>query len=328
MGAIKEQEAGGDDGLRRHLDMESTRPSSSFPGRRPGTILLIGKNGQVGWELGRTLAPLGRLVCVDYPEIDLTEGDSIRKWIQDTRPDVIVNAAAYTAVDKAEKESDLAMKINGTAPGILAELAKSRGAWLVHYSTDYVFDGTKKEPYTELDKPDPISVYGRSKWAGDQAVQAVDGHYLIFRLCWVYGTRGHNFALTIMRLARERERLRVVADQFGGPTWSRMIAETTGLALQSVALTDSADTQKGVYHLAAAGVTSWHGFAESIVRRMPETGRMCREVDAITTPEYPLPARRPAYSVLDSAKLRRVFGLGLPEWEESLGRVMEEARFG
>ena len=195
-------------------------------------ILLIGKIGQVGWELRRTLAPMARVACVDFPEIDLTSGDSIRRWVRETRPNIVINAAAYTAVDKAESEPDKAMKINGVAPGILAEEAKKLGALLVHYSTDYVFDGAKTEPYVETDPPNPLGAYGRSKLAGDEAVRAVGGAHLIFRLCWVYGARGQNFMLTMMRLAREREKLRVVGDQVGCPTWSRMIAETTALALK------------------------------------------------------------------------------------------------
>ena len=198
---------------------------------------------------------------MDFPEIDLTSGDSIRRWVRETRPNIVINAAAYTAVDKAESEPDKAMKINGVAPGILAEEAKKLGALLVHYSTDYVFDGAKTAPYVETDPPNPLGAYGRSKLAGDEAVRAVGGAHLIFRLCWVYGARGQNFMLTMMRLAREREKLRVVGDQVGCPTWSRMIAETTALALkQAVAARDSG-AFTGTYHLASSGVTSWHGFA-------------------------------------------------------------------
>jgi dTDP-4-dehydrorhamnose reductase len=286
-------------------------------------ILLIGKVGQVGWELQRTLAPLGRVVPVDFPEIDLTDADSIRRWVAEAGPQMIVNAAAYTAVDKAESEPEKAMEINGVAPGVLAEEAKRCGALLVHYSTDYIFDGTKTEPYAETDAPKPLGVYGRSKLAGDRAVQAVGGAHLIFRLCWVYGSRGQNFMLTIQRLAREREKLRVVGDQFGCPTWSRMIAETTALALKQVAAARGPEAFTGVYHLAASGQTSWHGFAKAIVDLMPEAGRKCREVEAIATAEYPLPAKRPACSVLSCEKLRQTFGLQLPTWETSLKQVVE-----
>ncbi len=287
-------------------------------------ILVIGKIGQVGWELRRTLAPLGQLVCVDYPEIDLTDGDSIRKWVRDTSPKVIVNAAAYTAVDKAETDQDRCRLINGVAPGILAEEAQRLAALLVHYSTDYIFDGAKNQPYLEDDPPHPLGAYGRSKRAGDQAVEQVGARHLIFRLCWVYGARGQNFLLTMRRLAREREKLRVVHDQVGSPTWSRMIAETTALALAQVLRAGEPEALEGVYHLAASGHTSWHGFAQTIISSIPEPDRKCRVVEPITTSEYPLPARRPAYSVLDCGKLQRVFGLRLPSWDESLQRVMEE----
>ena len=287
------------------------------------SILLIGKVGQVGWELRCTLAPMARVTCVDYPDIDLSSGDSVRRWVRETRPDVIINAAAYTAVDKAESELDKVMKINGVAPGILAEEAKKLGALLVHYSTDYVFDGAKTEPYVETDSPNPLGVYGRSKLAGDEAVRAVGGAHLIFRLCWVYGARGQNFMLTIMRLAREREKLRVVADQVGCPTWSRMIAQTTALALKQTVAARDFGAFTGTYHLASSGATSWQGFAQAIVNRMPAEGKKCSVVEAISTPEYPTPAKRPAYSVLACEKLERSFGLRLPHWEESLKQVLE-----
>jgi dTDP-4-dehydrorhamnose reductase len=286
-------------------------------------ILLIGRIGQVGWELRRTLAPLAQVACVDIPEIDLTSGDSIRRWVAEARPNIVINAAAYTAVDKAESEPDKAMKINGVAPGILAEAAKKSGALLVHYSTDYIFDGAKTNPYVETDSPNPLGAYGRSKLAGDEAVRAIGGAHLIFRLCWVYGARGQNFMLTIMRLAREREKLRVVADQMGCPTWSRMIAETTALALRQAVAARDWIAFSGTYHLASSGVTSWQGFAQAIVNLMPAEGRKCSEVEAVKTPEYPTPAKRPAYSVLGCSKLERVFGLRLPHWEDSLRQAME-----
>ena len=286
-------------------------------------ILIVGKIGQVGWELRRTIAPLGSVVSVDFPEIDLTDSASARKWVRDTNPSVIINAAAYTAVDKAEQEEARATQINGVAPGILAEEAKRAGALFIHYSTDYIFDGTKNSPYVEDDPPSPLGAYGRSKLAGDEAVRQVDGNYVIFRLCWVYGARGQNFMLTMMRLAREREQLRVVHDQVGCPTWSRMIAETTALALKQILAGGEPGRFKGVYNLAASGQTSWHGFARAIVDLMPADSRKCREVAGITTPEYPLPAKRPAYSVLSCEKLQRTFGLKLPEWQESLKQVLE-----
>jgi dTDP-4-dehydrorhamnose reductase len=288
-------------------------------------LLVIGKIGQVGWELRRTLAPLGRLVCVDYPEIDLTDGGSIRKWVRDTAPGAVINAAAYTAVDKAESEPELCQQINGTAPGILAEEAAKLGARFVHYSTDYVFDGRKTTPYVEEDPPNPLGAYGRSKLAGDEAVRQVDGNHLIFRLCWVYGARGQNFMLTMLRLAREREKLRVVQDQVGCPTWSRMIAEVTAQALKQVLTAPDPRAFQGLYHLAASDQTSWHGFAQAIINLMPEAEKKCKIIEPITTAEYPLPAKRPAYSVLSCEKLRRTFGLQLPHWEESLKAVLEKA---
>jgi dTDP-4-dehydrorhamnose reductase len=286
-------------------------------------VLLIGRVGQLGWELRRTLAPMAQVVCVDFPELDLCNGDSIRDWVRKTGPQLVINAAAYTAVDKAETEPERALKINGLAPGILAEEAKKAGALMVHYSTDYIFDGTKTEPYVESDAPNPLGAYGRSKLAGDEAVRAAGGAHLLFRLCWVYGARGQNFMLTMMRLAREREKLRVVSDQVGCPTWSRLIAETTALALKQVLAARDLGAFSGSYHLAASGHTSWQGFAEAIVSAMPEEGKKCRAVEPIATSEYPLPARRPAYSVLSCEKLRRTFGLQLPAWQESLKQVLE-----
>lgn len=286
-------------------------------------ILIIGKIGQVGWELRRTLAALGKVVAVDFPEIDLTNPDSITKWVRDTRPQVIVNAAAYTAVDKAETDFDRCNRINGIAPGIIAEEAKNASALLVHYSTDYVYDGSKTTAYTETDLPNPLGAYGRSKLAGDNAITQVNGNHLIFRLCWVYGARGQNFMLTMMRLAREREKLRIVGDQFGCPTWSRLIAETTALALRQTLLATDPAAFNGLYHLAASGQTTWHGFADAIIRLMPAEGKKCQSIEGITTAEYPLPAKRPAYSVLSCEKLKATFGLQLPDWEESLKQVLE-----
>jgi dTDP-4-dehydrorhamnose reductase len=286
-------------------------------------ILLFGKVGQVGWELRRTLAPLGDIVCVDYPDVDFTAPDSIRRHIAAAAPDFIVNAAAYTAVDKAESELALATKINADAPGIMAEEAKKRGAFLVHYSTDYVFDGTKTTPYVEEDAANPLGAYARTKHAGDEAIRQSGCDHLIFRLCWVYGARGGNFMLTMQRLAREREKLRVVGDQVGCPTWSRMIAETTALALRQVRTSADARAVSGTYHLCASGQTSWHGFAQAIIDLMPADTRKCREVEAITSAEYPTPTKRPAYSVMSAAKLERVFGLRLPDWHDSLRQVVE-----
>lgn len=287
-------------------------------------ILLVGKNGQVGWELRRTLGPLGRVLAVDYPEIDLTDAAAARRLVLDHKPSVVINAAAYTAVDKAEAETKTAQLINGVAPGVLAEAARQVGAWMVHYSTDYIFDGTKNTPYLETDAPNPLGAYGRTKLAGDEAVRAAGGKHLIFRLCWVYGARGQNFLLTMQRLAREREKLRVVQDQFGCPTWSRMIAEATAVALRQALTAAETAELAGTYHLAASGSTSWHGFAARIIELMPEAGRRCREIEAIPTTEYPTPAKRPAFSVLDCGKLEKTFGITLPDWEESLRLVLDQ----
>jgi dTDP-4-dehydrorhamnose reductase len=287
-------------------------------------ILLLGKNGQVGWELRRTLAPLAEVVALDYPEINFTDAPALRQLVAGTRPAVVINAAAYTAVDKAETETELCRQVNAVAPGVLAEAAKKTGALMVHYSTDYIFDGTKASPYVETDAPNPLGAYGRTKLEGDRAVKASGADHLIFRLCWVYGARGQNFMLTMQRLAREREKLRVVGDQLGCPTWSRMIAETTALALKQVLAGADRSAYNGEYHLAAGGYTNWHEFASRIIEWMPEAERKCRVVEKITTAEYPTPARRPAYSILDCGKLQKTFGLRLPDWEASLRQVLDK----
>jgi len=287
-------------------------------------ILLFGKNGQVGWELRRTLAPLAEVRAMDYPEIDFTKTGMLRAMVAAVDPTVIVNAAAYTAVDKAETETELCRQVNAVAPGVLAEAAKKAGALMVHYSTDYIYDGTKTSHYVETDAPNPLGAYGRTKLEGDRAVKASGADHLIFRLCWVYGARGQNFMLTMQRLARERETLRVVGDQFGCPTWSRMIAETTALALKQVMAGVNRSAYNGDYHLAACGQTNWHEFASRIIEWMPEAERRCRVVEKIATAEYPTPARRPAYSVLDCGKLGKTFGLRLPDWEASLRQVLDK----
>ena len=270
-------------------------------------ILLIGAGGQVGRELARTLAPLGEVIAFDRQALDLAHVDAIRAAIRAIRPDLIVNAAAFTAVDQAEAEPDLAMAINGLAPGVMAEEARRLGALLVHYSTDYVFDGAKANPYTEDDVPKPLNAYGRSKLAGEQAIQGSGCRHLIFRTSWVYGLHGKNFLRTIARLAQEREELSIVADQIGAPTWSRMIGEATALALRG-------DPATGLYHMSSAGSTSWHGFARAILDAQGWRGRLI----PIPTRDYPLPAQRPLNSTLCNDKLTTDFGLRLPDWRESL----------
>jgi len=281
-------------------------------------ILLIGSNGQVGWELARALLPLGRVLVPERNQCDLVSLDTLTALVNSLQPDVIVNAAAYTAVDKAEEEIDLAMTVNARAPGALAVAARRYGALLVHYSTDYVFDGKKAGAYSETDAPNPGSAYGRSKLAGEEAVRDAGADHLIFRTSWVFAARGKNFLRTILRLAGEREELRIVADQFGAPTWARLIAEVTALALQQdIARRKRGDFASGTFNLTAAGETSWHGFAGAIIAaaRERDAKLMCRTVVPITTVEYPLPAARPANSRLAGAKLAERYGLAMPEWD-------------
>jgi dTDP-4-dehydrorhamnose reductase len=291
-------------------------------------ILLTGKNGQVGWELQRTLATLGEVIALDRHGLDLANPDSIRRVVRERKPNLIVNAAAYTAVDKAEEESDLAMAINGMAPGILAEEAKELGAAVIHYSTDYVFDGNKNGPYIEDDAPNPLNVYGKTKLAGEQAIQAVGAPHLIFRTSWVYGMRGKNFLLTILRLAKERDELRIVNDQIGAPTWSRMIAEATAQVMAQISLPQGqgwAEGVSGVYHLTATGQTSWFEFAKAILNFIPGSATHAPRLIPITTQEYPTPAKRPKNSVLSSTRLRQKFGLEFPGWETGLRLSVEES---
>ena len=272
-------------------------------------ILLTGGNGQVGWELQGALAPLGEVTALGRAELDLRDAGRMRDAVRTAKPDVVVNAAAYTAVDKAEAERDLAFAVNAVAPGILAEEAKRAGALLVHYSTDYVFDGTKGSPYTEADPTCPINVYGESKLAGEKAIQGSDCRFLILRTSWVYGPRGSNFMLTMLRLARERPELRVVDDQIGAPTSSLAIARATAQLLRPGA--------GGLYHLSAAGEVTWCGFARAILAR----AGIATPVRAIRTEDYPTPARRPRNSRLDCSRLRKDFDVALAPWEDQLSEV-------
>lgn len=285
-------------------------------------ILLFGKNGQVGWELNRCLQSLGEVVALGRDEADFSSPESLRKTIQEVSPDVIVNAVAYTAVDKAEEDEELAMAINGIAPGVLAEEALKQNALLVHYSTDYVFDGAKGSAYVEEDKPNPMNVYGRSKLAGEVAIQSSGCDYLIFRTAWVYSSRSSNFLLTMLRLARERDELSVVADQFGTPTWARMIAQVTSKIIGQIPSSEWHE-YSGLYHLTASGKTSWHGFAQAIIDLARQDSSPVA-VKPISSVEYPTPAKRPDFSVLDCARLNHRFGLSLPEWRESLSLCVEE----
>ena len=284
------------------------------------TILVTGVNGQVGYELARTLQGLGRVVAVDRSTLDLSNPAQIRAVVRDVRPALIVNPAAYTAVDKAEQEEALATRINGEAPGVLAEEAKKLGAALIHYSTDYVFDGSKDGAYVEDDPTAPQNAYGRSKLAGEQAIAATGVNHLILRTSWVYGTRGKNFLLTMLRLGADRPELKVVADQFGAPTWCNTIATLTAhLAAQAFAAQDGAawwHERSGIYHLCAGDSTSWHGFASAIF----ELADLPNRPNALPIPaaEYPTPASRPANSRMSNDKLARVFGLAAPHWRDAL----------
>src|ERR1700691_2866711 len=264
-------------------------------------ILVFGRVGQVGWELRHKLACLGQVSNIDYPEIDFSKRDTVRAAIREAAPTVIVNAAAYTAVDKAEAAPEPAWAINATGPGVIAEEAKRLGALMVHYSTDYVYDGSKQGPWVETDKPNPLSVYGKTKLAGDEAIAAVGGDYLILRTSWVYGARGGNFLLTMLRLAKERPELRIVDDQTGSPTTSECIAQATAAILSQVVAPGSGGIagRSGVYHLTSAGQTTWFGFAKQFLSTLPN----CPKLTPIATSEYPVPARRPVNSVLNCQKL-------------------------
>ena len=284
------------------------------------TILVTGVNGQVGYELARTLQGLGNVVAVDRSTMDLSNLDQVRSVVREVRPTLIVNPAAYTAVDKAEQESELAMRINGEAPGVLAEEAKKLGAALIHYSTDYVFNGTKDGAYVEDDPTDPQNVYGRSKLAGEEAIAASGANHLVLRTSWVYGTRGKNFLLTMLRLGAERPELKVVADQFGAPTWCNTIATLTAhISAQALAAPDSAawwSERSGVYHLCAGEATSWHGFASAIFELADLPARP--NTLPIPASDYPTPATRPSNSRMSNEKLARVFRLAAPHWRDAL----------
>jgi len=291
-------------------------------------ILLIGANGQVGWELRRTLAPLGQVIAADLagdrgPRVDLADPRSLSALVQEAAPDALVNAAAYTAVDKAETEPELAHKINAEAPGMLGGLLAGRGAPIVHYSTDFVFSGEAERPYREDDPPGPLNVYGETKLAGERALMATGANAVILRTSWVYGVRGHNFLLSMLRLFREKDELRVVDDQIGAPTWSRMLAEVTAQVLRPMLRSDLDPARvKGVYHASGAGQTSWFGFARAILEA---SGTECRLLP-IPSSEYRSPARRPAWSVLDNTKLHETFGLRLPDWRLSMSQCLEDLR--
>ena len=289
-------------------------------------LLLLGGNGQVGRELRRSLAPLGELVTATRDGgnadavADFNAPESLAALITRIAPDVVVNAAAYTAVDKAETDEEWAVRSNGEAPAVIARACAASGALLVHYSTDYVFDGSASRPYREDDTTSPLGIYGASKLAGEDAIRASGARYAILRTAWVYAAHGKNFLLTMLRLAGEREELRVVADQVGAPTPASWIADATA------AVISHGVDQSGTWHLTAGGETSWHGFAEAIIDEAHALGLIERKprVVAIPTSDYPTPAQRPAYSVLDTTRLRRDFSIVPPEWREGLQRTLDE----
>jgi dTDP-4-dehydrorhamnose reductase len=293
-------------------------------------ILLTGKNGQVGGELEKVLTPFGEVTATGRSEMDLSNPNQIRQTVRQTGPELIINAAAYTAVDKAESEPELAQAVNGTAPRILAEEAKILGAVFIHYSTDYAYSGKmRSDPYIESDSPAPISVYGKTKLKGDHAVEQSGVPYLIFRTSWVYGLEGNNFLKTILRLVKERDELRIVNDQLGTPTWCRSIADATGSIIRQLidkgddSLASTVSDISGMYHMTCGGQTNWHGFARAIID-LTNPDPMPRLV-AIPSSDYPTPAARPAYSVLSNAKLEKTFGTGLPHWKDALKQCLNKS---
>lgn len=285
-------------------------------------VLLLGKRGQLGWELQRSLQPLGNVVALSSPEIDMKNEGNIRDVMRQHRPDVIVNATAYTAVDKAESESELAYAVNAVGPHVLAEESRQLNALLIHFSTDYVFDGLKNSPYVETDAPNPLNVYGKSKLAGEQAIQSVGGAHLILRTAWVYSTHGgDSFVGKVLQWARKNEVLRVVSDQVSNPTWARMLAETTTLLIAKHGPDFIAQPGKnsGVYHLSGSGYTSRFEWAQEIIKNDPKRHeQIVRSMEAARTQDFPSPADRPLFSALDCARFEKTFGLCLPEWKETL----------
>jgi dTDP-4-dehydrorhamnose reductase len=290
--------------------------------------LLIGRNGQLGHELQRSLASLGEVVAVGSAECNLADAEAIRSLVRTVRPRLIVNAAAYTAVDKAESDVEQAMAVNARAPGILGEEAARIGAWVIHYSTDYVFDGQSREPYVETDATNPLGVYGRSKLEGEQALQAALDHHLILRTSWVVGPHGGNFAKTMLRLAAERDSLKVVADQWGAPTSAILLADVAAQVIRQFNMDGEANFPFGLYHLTAAGETNWCEYARFVIAAAQIAGKSLRlgpaDVQPIATADYPTPAQRPANSRLSTEKFRTTFGLPLPHWEDGVRQVLQQ----
>ncbi len=291
-------------------------------------ILLLGNNGQLGWELHRTCASLGNLIAIDFPDIDLTKPVSVRQEILKVKPDVIINATAYTAVDRAEEEAELAMAINAHAPRIMAEMAKESGALFIHYSTDYVFDGSKNEPYVEGDIPNPINMYGSSKFAGEQAIISVGGLYLIFRTSWVYSLRRASFVTKVLEWSRENQTLKIVNDQVSCPTWCRMLAEVSAMVLMKVYSLHSTwlRDRVGLYHLAGDGYTSRFEWAQEILRLDPNPSEQkTQQILPAETDDFPTLAQRPLFTAMACDRFRETFGLQLPHWEIALKLAMESS---
>lgn len=286
-------------------------------------ILITGRNGQVAQALLTSLQGLGELICLGRAELDLVDAEAIRVRVRALRPDLIINAAAYTAVDQAESEPAPAFAINATAPGVLAEEAKALGVPLIHYSTDYVFDGSQARPYQDDDQPQPLGVYGQSKLAGEQAIAAVGGQYLILRTSWVYSLYGRNFLLTMQRLLQEREELRVVSDQIGAPTWAGTIANATRALIEQWQTGQPGPW--GTFHLTGQGETSWFGFASAIGEHLQAAGKPCARLLPIASSEYPTPARRPLNSRLDCSRLQRAWNIQLPTWQTALADCLRDA---
>jgi len=289
-------------------------------------LLLLGNTGQLGWELQRTLQPLGVVVGLDYPEVNMADAASIRKTVRECRPEVIINATAFTAVDKAEGEPELAEAINGSGPGVLAEEARRLNAVLVHYSTDYVFDGTKGTPYVESDLPHPLNVYGESKLAGERAIQSVDGKSLIFRTAWVYSLRRDSFVSKVLGWARRNETLRVVDDQVSNPTWARVLAEATALILARAGdnFLPWLAERKGLYHLAGDGFASRYAWAQEILKLDPrKQEQRVKQLLPARSLDFPTPAQRPLFSAMECQKFEQVFDLRLPAWGAALELALE-----
>jgi len=287
-------------------------------------ILITGKNGQLGYELAEKFSSAHDVIALDRNELDLSQPDQIIEKVRAIKPDLILNAAAYTAVDLAETEADLAVAINGIAPGVLAEEANRLDVPIIHYSTDYVYDGSASKSYRETDAVAPLGIYGKSKLAGEIAIASTAKRYLIMRVSWLYGNRRQNFMLTMLRLMRERENLSVVSDQIGSPTWVRLVANTTKHALNFASGKPTLKIAEGLYHVAASGVTSWHGFASAIRANTNDLERRVQSIRAIATSEYPTPAKRPAYSVLNCAKIEAALGINMPTWDSQLLECIAE----